>query len=395
MSNLQKDKEKTRILFCIENVRQGGISKALDSLLPMLDKDTYNTKVFCINPQDGPYKNTFQEYYIDRPNWVLYALSTYYTEHKGIKKYLFLSIKTVNKILKKLFKTDLFQITLSKESKKISSMNFDAVIAFSEGIVTRFCTNIKTPKKIAWIHLDYKRYMVYTNNVDESDIFSHYDNIIIPSEHCSKSFIEILPQFKNKVRVIPNLVDYGKIMTLALHDEELDKRFINDSFTIVSVGRICSEKRFYEIPRIASGLKRREARFKWYIIGDGSKMETGFLSQMIDKYNVQDEVIMLGGKDNPYPYIKHSSLVAVTSLTETFCYVIAEAKTLQTPVVSTNFGTAYEVLEPSHGIICDLQDFESEIYRLISNNNEYLKLKRNLKGIKYSNNTDLFTELIK
>lgn len=386
---------KRKILFCIENVRQGGISKALESILPLIDANGADVKIFSINQNDGPYKSVFKRHFYRKQNWLLYALSAYYTEHHGVKKAWMIFVKAIGKIIKRVFKRDLLSFALSQEAKRISKEEFDVVIAFSEGIITHFCPEVKTKRRIAWIHLDYERYLSYNNGIDEKDTYASYDSIVIPSDHCSKSFIKVFPQFKEKVMVIPNMVDHNKINELSQADDELDNRFTSyDSFKIVSVGRICYEKRFFEIPSIVKELKLRNLQFKWYIIGNGSQKETEYLLSQIQKHGVEEDVVMLGVKNNPYPYIRRSQLLACTSLTETFCYAIAEAKVLGTPVITTDFGTAYEVMDEEHGIICNLHRFADNIYKLASDRNKYQMLKKQLNSYNHSNRADRLTELL-
>ena len=132
-------------------------------------------------------------------------------------------------------------------------------------------------------------------------------------------------------------------------------------------------------------LKERNLKFKWYIIGSGSEKESSYLIKQIQQHGVEENVILLGAKNNPYPYIRHSQLLAVTSLTETFCYAIAEAKTLGVPVITTNFGTAYEVLESENGVICDIADFSETISKIIEDTDWYYKLSDSLKKYKCNN----------
>lgn len=369
--------KKNKILFCIENVRQGGISKALESLLPFVEQEHIDVHIFCVNQKDGPYAETFKNYFYKKQNKLLYLLSTYHSEHKGLGRIGLKFVKAIFKILKKVFRIDVFSNALKKELNKISKENFDIVVAFSEGFITRVCSQINAKNKIAWVHLDYERYLAYSNNIDEEGVYKRYDYIVIPSQHCSKSFIKVFPQYNNKVQVIPNLVNEAKIKELSASDEDLDKRFsIDNKFRIVSVGRICYEKRFFEIPAIAKELKEQDILFKWYIIGSGSVNETAYLKEQIVLNKVEEQVILLGAKDNPYPYIRHSHILAVTSLTETFCYAIAEAKTLNIPVITTNFGTAYEVVNQENGIICDLKDFSKNIIKLYRDRGNYNQLSK-------------------
>lgn len=96
-------------------------------------------------------------------------------------------------------------------------------------------------------------------------------------------------------------------------------------------------------------------------------------------------MILLGAKDNPYPYLRRSDLVVCTSISETFSYVIGEAKVLGVPVVSTNFGTAKEVLDDRHGVIAELEEMADAIAGLINDASVYDRLKRNLKDYRYDN----------
>lgn len=370
--------KRNRILFCIENVRQGGISKALESLLPSIEQENIDARIFCINQKDGPYAKIFQKYFYKRQNNLLYFLSTYHSEHQGLGKVGLICVKAICRLLKKAFKFDLFNYIVKKELDCASKDNFDVIIAFSEGFITHVCSHIKAKNKIAWHHSDYERHLSYNNNLNEEEIYRSYNHVIVPSLHCSKAFIKVFPQYRNKVQVIPNLVNESKIKMLSTSDKELDTKFsIDCNFRIVSVGRICYEKRFFEIPAIAKELKEHDIPFKWYIIGCGSENETTYLKQQITLHQVEEQVILLGAKDNPYPYIRHSHALAVTSLTESFCYAIAEAKTLNIPVITTNFGTAYEVVNPEHGIICDLKDFGKNIIRLYSDKEYYNRLRAN------------------
>ena len=232
--------KKHKILFCIENVRQGGISKALESLLPVIEQEQIDVSIFCVNQKDGPYAKVFKKYFHKKQNKLLYLLSTYHSEHKGLGRIGLIFVKAIFKILKKVFRIDVFSNALKKELNKISKENFDIVVAFSEGFITRVCSQINAKNKIAWVHLDYERYLAYSNNIDEEGVYKRYDYIVIPSQHCSKSFIKVFPQYNNKVQVIPNLVNEAKIKELSASDEDLDKRFsIDNKFRIVSVGRIC------------------------------------------------------------------------------------------------------------------------------------------------------------
>jgi glycosyltransferase involved in cell wall biosynthesis len=182
------------------------------------------------------------------------------------------------------------------------------------------------------------------------------------------------------------LIDTSHIKRLSLQKSNIDYLFESyKGIKIVSVGRICHEKRFFEIPAIAKKLVDQGIQFKWYIIGDGSEIETNVLKNSLETSGVSEYVTLLGRKDNPYTYIAESDLVVSTSLSETFSYVVFEAKTLGTPVICADFGTAPEILNGSEGVIAPIGEIADEIIDLLSNRFKYDKLKNNLKNYKYDN----------
>ena len=94
-------------------------------------------------------------------------------------------------------------------------------------------------------------------------------------------------------------------------------------------------------------LKEHNIRFKWYFVGDGSLM--GELKTIIEKYGLRDYVILLGLRENPYPYMKHCDIYVQPSLHEGYCITLAEAKLFGHPIVATDFTGAREQLEPYQG----------------------------------------------
>ena len=380
---------KKNVLFCIENYKHGGIPKALESLFANIDHNKLNLHIFCINQEKGPYKKTLQKYVVNKQNKWLWAFSTYYTEHNGFVVLWLLLLKAIRKVLIKLIGTDLFYRELDKEAKYLSVDSYDVVVAYSEGTVTRFVSKIECKKRIAWVHIDYKRNLRYIKNADETEFYKQYNQIVIPSRFSRESFKEVFPFLSERAVAIPNLLDEESIRKMAVYGNDLDERFVTKGFIILSVGRICYEKQFFKIPEIASQLKKYGHSFRWYIIGGGAEEEVNFMKENVRKEAVEDVVILLGAKNNPYPYIKQSNVVVCTSLSETFSYVIGEAKVLGVPVVANNFGSVREVLNDEQGVICSIDNMAPVINKLITDVSAYTRLKDNLKNYSYDNKSAL------
>ncbi len=368
---------KKRVLFCIQDFKHGGIPKCLETLISLIDKDRFEVDIFCIN-QEGLYKEKLGQYSIFTQSLLMTFICANYRELKGGKKLVTQLIKVFRYAIIKIFGFDIFTYMLTRYALEISKMNYDTIIAFAEGTITRFVSEIECKNKVAWIHIDYKRYLFYEKSKieDEFILYSKYNTVVSPSKFSANSFIDIHPILKNKIKAIPNLLDIDDILTRA-KESELDQRFSTEIFTIISVGRICYEKQFFKIPEISAKLKNKNIEFRWYIIGGGSDVETEYLIDHINKYDVHNEVILLGSKNNPYKYIAKSNLLVSTSLSETFSYVINEAMVLGVPVVSTDFGSVTEVLDNSNGVILPIDCLDKGIIETIKKNKDISTFKYN------------------
>ncbi len=374
---------KKRVLFCIENFQQGGINRALENILSLHDDTEMEIGLFVVNQEDGPYKKAFAPYIKYKPDQLLTAYCTYLSKHAGFEKRALMLVKAWRKLSMK-FGRDPLKQRLGHWAKKIERDKYDCIIAYAEGYITEFVSQIKG-HKAAWIHIDYKRYLHYANHADEGKIYRNFDNVVIPSHFSAKSFEEVYPDLKDRIRVIPNLIDTAEVRRKSLENRDMDKRFVKSPFTIISVGRVCYEKRFFEIPRIAKTLKDKGADFRWYIVGGGSEIETAQLNSAIAEEGVEGYVIPLGSKDNPYPYIAQSDLLVSTSLSETFSYVVYEAKSLGVPVVCADFGTSSEILNENEGIISPLDSMADEILNLVKDRRRVDGFKNHLEDYQYDN----------
>ena len=72
---------------------------------------------------------------------------------------------------------------------------------------------------------------------------------------------------------------------------------------------------------------------------------------------MQDRVIILGKKENPYPYINKCDIYVQPSKFEGKCVAVREAQILKKPVIITNYSTSSsQVINGKDGIIVDLDN---------------------------------------
>lgn len=378
---------KKNLLFILSSFSHGGTNKSLQNMLSLMDKDKYEYYIFTTN-KDDIYKEIFSKYNIIKCPPLLHIYST--------SKSIFIrAIRFIDRQINFFF----FKFLLKKFTSSIENkIDFDKIIAFEEGIHLRLIASAFKATKISWIHCDYKSYneMFRTNLSKEYKLFSQFDKIICVSRTTKKSFINFFPILEHKTEHIYNILNSEEIKKDA-NKEIYDKKFIKDDFIIVSVGRLHSIKQFEKIPYIVNQIinKQKDIKFKWYIIGDGDSSVKNCITKEIEQYQLQDKVICLGSKNNPYPYIKKANLLVVTSLSEAYPCVINEAKILNTPVLSSNFDSAPEIVDTNLGIIAHLDEFPNILYNIINDvGMVYSKLKIKAEGYIF-NNENILEKLYK
>ena len=239
------------------------------------------------------------------------------------------------------------------------------------------------------MHCDYDLYRIYSGGRDEHQLYAQFDKIIAVSKFAKEVFVRNFPEVKKKTCVIYNLLDISQIKESAKYPIT-DTKFSAEMFTIVSVGRITEVKQFHKIPDLLARIKhiRPDIHLKWYIIGDGDAFLKQEIIRKTIEFSLHGELILLGAKDNPYPYIKQANLLVCTSRTESWSYVINEAKVLQTPVVTIRCGSSEEVVEHGEtGYITTEQDLPALLVELILDKDQiYTNIKQNVKQFCYDNN---------
>ena len=373
-----------RLLFIISNFRHGGTNKSLQNLSSVLDNHLYTIDVFALEHY-GPYQNSLQNCNIIKKNFVLDALFASFKQTTGFKKVLSLILKAV-RIGLSVCRIDFNKMILKWQANRFTKDKYDTVIAFSEGVPTIFVSFINTKNKIAWIRCDYSSYLTLNNNPNEFKFYKTFNRIICVSEYTRFVFCKIFPEFISKTVALHNIINDTTIINASKVNCD-SSIFKENNFTILSIGRLDKVKRFSEIPKIANYLKSNKCEFKWYLIGPGDNSNEQIeLERNMQIYDTNDVFFWLGPKNNPYPYIKDSDLIVVTSSTEAAPNVINEAKILHIPIISANFGSASEFLKNDYeGYILPFHEIGSKIRLIIKNGMEYSRIKANLSKFTYDN----------
>lgn len=192
-------------------------------------------------------------------------------------------------------------------------------------------------KKIAWIHTDYTIYPIAKNV--ELPIWSSYNYIASISNDVTRTFLQVFPSLAPKIVEIENILSPSFVRKRA-ELQDVDKEIRQEgAITLLSVGRFSDAKNYDNVPDICKHLiNETKLNIKWYIIGYGGN--EALIRQKIKEAGLEEHVILLGKRTNPYPYIKTCDIYVQPSRYEGKSVTVREAQMLCKPVVVTNFPTA-------------------------------------------------------
>ena len=196
---------------------------------------------------------------------------------------------------------------------------------------------VKAKKKIAWIHTDYTR--VWVDAEEELKVWQKYDYVASISGDVTNTFLQVFPSLAPKIVEIENILSPSFVRKRA-EVEDTDKEFRQtDKISLLSIGRYSEQKNYDNVPDICKRLiNKTKLNIKWYIIGYGG--DEALIRKKIKEAGMEEHVILLGKRTNPYPYIKACDIYVQPSRYEGKSVTVREAQMLCKPVVVTNYLTA-------------------------------------------------------
>lgn len=318
-----------KLLFITWSVSYGyGTEKSLADILNRLDKSKYSIDVFPL------FKNSKNSILNSDIN-VLEPLIDYTKENYDKKRDM-----------------DYYYSILANPLKfnKLIKNKYDCVIACNHNAPSYFASYMNNTPKVVWIRgdmseLNYNNFNPTTVEYSgikqeynmQKNVLKTFDNIVVISEVVKKALEENFGITEN-IYEIPNSVDTEKIKSLSN-----EKILLPGKHLFTTLGRLDKNKNQILLLKAAKLVKRYRDDFKIYLLGDGEERKK--LETYIEENDLEENIQILGFKENPYPYIKNSVATILTSLSEGFSLALAESAILNTPIISTNVGIAKELIE--------------------------------------------------
>ena len=337
---------KKRIFIAIQYLEIGGAERALIGLLSSLDYTKYEVDLFVYR-----HSGEFMKFIPERVN-LLPEIKKYTTLSRPIKEivkegYIDVAIGRVlahlkNKRFNKKHRTKdniaIYQYVASYTTPFMPSFykrgEYDLAISFliPHNIVRE---KVLAKQYWAWIHTDYSYVDI---DVDyELPVWSAYNKIISISEDVTKGFLSKFPALSPKITIIENILSENFVKEQA--EEKVDLSFLpSDSIKFCTVARFSYPKAIDRAVYICKELIDKGLNIYWYIIGYGS--DETMIREKIKETQMEKRFVLIGKKENPYPYIKATDFYIQPSRYEGKAVTVREAQILEKPVVITNYPTA-------------------------------------------------------
>ena len=194
--------------------------------------------------------------------------------------------------------------------------------------------------KLAWFHTD-ASHLQFCDDI-EKEMWGMSDYVINVSEDCKNAFDKKHSYLDvQKSLVIENILS-KRLISVRSGESQTDMPS-DGAIRLLSVGRFCDAKNFDKVPDICRRLAEDGLNVKWYLIGYGG--DEPLIRRKIAEAGMQDRVIILGKKGNPYPYMRACDLYVQPSRYEGKAVTVREAQMLGKPVVITNYATSASQLE--------------------------------------------------
>jgi glycosyltransferase involved in cell wall biosynthesis len=179
--------------------------------------------------------------------------------------------------------------------------------------------------------------------------------------------------------------------------ESVDHPWFNAEIPVVlGVGRLVDQKDFSTLIRGFSIL-RENHHAKLVIYGDGEKREE--LENLVDDFNIINDVMLPGFTNNPYKYMANSDIFVNSAKHEGFGNVIIEAMACGCPVVATDCpGAPAELLgHGKYGRLSNIGDPESlamEMEAMLENPINKSVLKKRADDFRLKTAMDSYTSVL-
>lgn len=343
---------KKKILFVINSLGCGGAEKSLVSLLPLFDFSKYDVELQMINPGGMFISHLPEEVHVlpELPYVAFCRRGGYNPRFLATRICTSVGLRINPKYKGKSLHNAQLYWKFAGQAFETQNTRYDAAIAWGQGNPTHYVAEkVIAGKKIAVINAAYEA--VGHNKWFDYPYYEKYDFIASVSDSLREIMEQVYPGLRDRMVTLYDIRNQRLMEEMASAGDPYEKS--HDVPVLVTVGRMVTQKGYDLAVAACRILKERKYSFRWYLVGDGPERER--IQKEICQYHIEDCMIMVGAKENPYPYMKNADIYVQTSRFEGFCLTLCEARGLNTPPVSTNFEVVYDqIRDGENGLIVEM-----------------------------------------
>lgn len=354
---------KKNVIIRSGSLRMGGLERVLIEVLQTIDKEKYN--ITLIIDDDCGEDNIFEK---DIPKNIKYY---FLKSQELIKKTEYYKEKRKNIIYKLMYNIymNFETFIMCKNMKKIlkEMEKVDVLIDFDAG-ATKYIDKLDVGKKIVWIHNSIPKLKKKKSKIERfGKRLEKYDKVVAICDEMKEELQKIYPKLKERITRIYNPFNFERIKSLADDRECLsleDQKLLKEKY-VVAIARLDNvQKDFSTLIKAFQLLKEKGLKEKLYIVGDGPAYNE--IKEEILKNNLEENILLIGSRKNPYIWLKNSIFFVHSSKYEGLPTVLIEALICDKIVISSNCPTGpKEILKnESCGKLYEIGDFE-ELAKLI------------------------------
>ena len=196
-----------------------------------------------------------------------------------------------------------------------------------------------------------------------------------------------------------NIVDKSIILYNVVNQSEVEIKakeyYIDEEYDLIFLGRLGYPKNPERLIEIIDKLKKCKDDIKVAIVGNGPDKEK--IENEVKVKKLDDNIKFYGFVNNPFPILKKSKMLIMTSIYEGTPMCALEAQALGKPVVSTPVdGLKDVIINKYNGFLSDdNNEIVTFVYELLNNYNNMILLNKNsLKKSKEINNIKQYIDKI-
>ena len=297
--------DKKCLLFTGVNLKLGGIEKSLVNLVNKIDKNKYQVTIIL---EDA--KGELLEKLDKSINVKEFKVSN--NKNKIIRK----GVNILRRCSYALFNYHTFDFSCCYATYSYSGNKISKLSSINNSI---------------YVHSDYS--YIYPDLEDFRRFFDtrgiyDFKTIFFVSLESCRKFTKIYPFLKNRCFVFNNFINLEEIEALSKEKISLTKPRGKTLF--VFVGRLDDASK--KLGRAFKLVANFDNVVLW-VVGDGPSRED--YVKEVKKLKIEDRVVFVGSKINPYPYMKKGDYLILTSLYEGFPVVYLEGLALKKKLITT------------------------------------------------------------